>query len=164
MHLASTCCMCYKSFWISLSFLNIWCLDKLEFGLEQILCLFDSVLLRRIPLQNSSATRGKLFSFCLQALYGTVVSRFCHILQIHIYNHLFIFWSHAAWDWCIAGHDNTICLLRNCKFTVLNGNYVTGTLRFNNVPLFFTLILIIIYTKGCAWMAAECGESLILLG
>lgn len=110
---------CYKSFWVSLYYLNIDVWTHLNLALEQIHCFILIVLLWRIRLQYSSGTPGKLFSFYLQVLNGPLVSYFCYFTNIDFYNIYSCFWLHAAWNWCVTWHDNFICLLGNCKFTIL---------------------------------------------
>lgn len=59
-------------------FLGVYLLNiDVEFGLEQIHYLFNTVLRGRIHLQNTSRTPGSLFSFGLPPFDDSLVCRLC---------------------------------------------------------------------------------------
>lgn len=98
---------------------NCPCLHVL-FYFKQIYRLISSYLLRRICLQDSCGTPGRLLWL---ACFGFI---FTAMEKIHW---SITFYSNTARDWCIAWHDNFVGLFRSCKFLWLV--YIIWTLNFD---------------------------------
>ena len=123
---------CYKSFWVSPYYLNIDFWKNLDLAWSRFLvfstlfCCVGFIYKTRVELLVSCLASRTSIRWSFHFL---ILSYFANMYFYNIYS---CFWLHAAWDWCIARHDNCIRLLRNCKFTVPS-NFVTWTLRFDMV-------------------------------